>query len=62
MIDSLTNGFIDSLLEHRNYDSDSIMDEEEMRCNAAALETAVQEEQRLKKQIEETEKAEIQVA
>lgn len=38
------------------------MDEEEMRCNAAALETAVQEEQRLKKQIEETEKAEIQVA
>ncbi|XP_042882027.1 S phase cyclin A-associated protein in the endoplasmic reticulum-like isoform X3 [Penaeus japonicus] len=47
--------------ESRNYDSDSIMDEEEMRCNAAALETAVQEEQRLKQQIEETEKAEIQV-
>ncbi|XP_063593842.1 inner centromere protein-like [Penaeus indicus] len=47
--------------ENRNYDSDSIMDEEEMRCNAAALETAVQEEQWLKKQIEETEKAEIQV-
>ncbi|XP_071533158.1 uncharacterized protein ssp3 isoform X2 [Panulirus ornatus] len=47
--------------ESRSYDSDSQMDEEEMRNNAAALESAVQEEQRLKQQIEETEKAEIQV-
>ncbi|XP_042206932.1 S phase cyclin A-associated protein in the endoplasmic reticulum-like isoform X3 [Homarus americanus] len=47
--------------ESRNYDSDSQMDEEEMRWNAAALESAVQEEQRLKQQIEETEKAEIKM-
>ena len=36
------------------------MDEEEL-SNAAALESAVKEEQRLKQQIEETEKAEIKV-
>nr|XP_045611735.1 S phase cyclin A-associated protein in the endoplasmic reticulum-like isoform X1 [Procambarus clarkii]XP_045611736.1 S phase cyclin A-associated protein in the endoplasmic reticulum-like isoform X1 [Procambarus clarkii]XP_045611737.1 S phase cyclin A-associated protein in the endoplasmic reticulum-like isoform X1 [Procambarus clarkii] len=47
--------------ESRSYDSDSQMDEEEMRKNAAALESAVQEEQRLKRQIEETEKTEIKV-
>ncbi|KAK8737999.1 hypothetical protein OTU49_004339, partial [Cherax quadricarinatus] len=47
--------------DNRNYDSDSQMDEEEMRNNAAALESAVQEEQRLKQQIEETEKTEIKV-
>lgn len=46
---------------YRSYDSDSQMDEEEMRSNAAALESAVKEEQRLKQQIEETEKTEIKV-
>ncbi|XP_076067505.1 SCAPER domain-containing protein short spindle 3 isoform X2 [Oratosquilla oratoria] len=47
--------------DSKNYDSDSGMDEEEMRHNAAALESAVQEEQRLKQQIEEAEKAEIKM-
>ncbi|XP_068244843.1 S phase cyclin A-associated protein in the endoplasmic reticulum isoform X2 [Palaemon carinicauda] len=46
--------------DNRIYDSDSIMDEEEM-FNIVALESAIQEEQRLKKQIEETEKEEIKV-
>ncbi|XP_066969549.1 calponin homology domain-containing protein DDB_G0272472 isoform X1 [Macrobrachium rosenbergii] len=46
--------------DNRSYDSDSIMDEEEM-FNIVALESAIQEEQRLKKQIEETEKEEIKV-
>ena len=45
----------------RSYDSDSGMDEEEMNFNAAALESAVMEEERLKQQIEETEKTEIEV-
>lgn len=44
-----------------NYDSESQMDEEELLSNAAALESAFKEEQRLKEQIEETEKAEIKV-
>ena len=38
------------------------MDEEEILYNAAALESAVLEEQRLKKQIEETEQTEIEVS
>ncbi|MPC60377.1 S phase cyclin A-associated protein in the endoplasmic reticulum [Portunus trituberculatus] len=46
--------------ETNNYDNESQMDEEEL-SNAAALESAVKEEQRLKQQIEETEKAEIKV-
>lgn len=37
------------------------MDEEELLSNAAALESAFEEEQRLKQQIEETEKTEIKV-
>ncbi|CAL4160163.1 unnamed protein product, partial [Meganyctiphanes norvegica] len=41
-------------------DSDDVMDDE-MRYNDEALEVAVQEEQRLKQQIEETEKTEIEV-
>lgn len=46
--------------ETNNYDNESQMDEEEL-SNAAALESAVKEEQRLKQQIEETEKTEIKV-
>ncbi|XP_063880487.1 S phase cyclin A-associated protein in the endoplasmic reticulum-like isoform X3 [Scylla paramamosain] len=46
--------------EANNYDNESQMDEEEL-SNAAALESAVKEEQRLKQQIEETEKTEIKV-
>lgn len=38
------------------------MDEEELLSNAAALESAFEEEQRLKQQIEETEKTEIKVS
>lgn len=37
------------------------MDEEELLSNAAALESAFEEEQRLRQQIEETEKTEIKV-
>ncbi|XP_050730260.1 S phase cyclin A-associated protein in the endoplasmic reticulum-like isoform X1 [Eriocheir sinensis] len=47
--------------EVRNFDNESQMDEEELLSNAAALESAFEEEQRLKQQIEETEKTEIKV-